>query len=67
MSKIQNKINIISYNCQLTYKGTNIQIISDFSSIFLKAREAWNDIFKSPKDSNNYESRYYTQQSYLLK
>ena len=37
---------------QITYKGTPIRLSADFSTVTLKARRGWHDIFKVMKGKN---------------
>jgi hypothetical protein len=37
---------------QITYKGKLIKIAADFSTEILKARRAWNEVFKALNENN---------------
>jgi hypothetical protein len=41
---------------QITYKGKPIKITADFSTENLKARRAWNEVFRTMNE-NNFNSR----------
>jgi hypothetical protein len=41
---------------QITYKGKPIKITADFSTENLKARRAWNEVFRAMNE-NNFNSR----------
>jgi len=37
---------------QITYKGTPMRLLADFSTVTLQARREWHDIFKVMKGKN---------------
>lgn len=50
---------------QLIYKGKNSRIAPGFSQATLKAKNAWNEIYKYPKQIT-VSHECYIQQNYLL-
>jgi 16S rRNA C967 or C1407 C5-methylase (RsmB/RsmF family) len=59
-------LNAVREKKQLTFKGKPIKITADFSTETLKARRVWSEIFW-PLNENNFNPRYYTQQTYESK
>ena len=63
MMKIKDKDKILKATRekqQITYKGTLIRLLADFSTETLQARREWHDIFKVMKGKNLQPRKHYS-------
>ena len=63
LTKIKDKEKILKAareKKQITYKGTPIRLLADFSTKTLQARREWHDIFKVLKEKKTYNQEYST-------